>query len=55
MKYKVFIDGAEGTTGLRIHEYFSDREDNDILKIDDKRRKDPEERMRYMKKCLTVL
>ena len=38
MKYKVFIDGAEGTTGLKIHEYFSRRDDIELLKIDSSRR-----------------
>ena len=37
---KVFIDGAEGTTGLKIFERFGQRDDIEILKIDsDKRRK----------------
>ena len=33
MKTKVFIDGSEGTTGLRIHERFENRDDIEILKI----------------------
>ena len=45
---KVFIDGSEGTTGLRIHERFQGREDAEILKIDPERRKDPEERKKLI-------
>ena len=30
MKTKIFIDGSEGTTGLRIHERFSNRDDIEI-------------------------
>ncbi len=40
MKYKVFIDGGEGTTGLKIHNYFKKRDDIELLKIDSSRRKD---------------
>ena len=32
MKYNVFIDGAEGTTGLKIHQYFQKREDIQVSK-----------------------
>ena len=32
--YKVFIDGAHGTTGLRINEYLAGRSDIKILEID---------------------
>ena len=48
MKTKVFIDGSEGTTGLRIHERFSNRDDIEILTIDPELRKDPEERKRLI-------
>ncbi|MCR5503505.1 MAG: N-acetyl-gamma-glutamyl-phosphate reductase [Lachnospiraceae bacterium] len=48
---KVFIDGSEGTTGLRIHERFADREDLEILSIDPEKRKDPAERKRLLNAC----
>ncbi len=48
MKTKVYIDGSEGTTGLRINERFEGREDIEILKIDSELRKDPEERKKFI-------
>ncbi len=48
MKTKVFIDGSEGTTGLRIHERFSQRDDIELLTISAELRKDPEERKRLI-------
>lgn len=51
MKYKVFIDGAEGTTGLKIHQYFQKRDDIELLKIDSDKRKDLEERLALIKKA----
>jgi N-acetyl-gamma-glutamyl-phosphate reductase len=44
MTFHVFVDGQEGTTGLRIFEYLSARSDIEILRIDDAQRKDPEAR-----------
>lgn len=48
MKTKVFIDGSEGTTGLRIDERFQKRDDIEILKIDSDKRKDAEERKKLI-------
>ena len=48
MKTKVYIDGSEGTTGLRINERFAGRDDIEILKIDSEKRKDPEERKKFI-------
>ena len=50
MKTKVFIDGSEGTTGLRIHERFSLRDDIELLTISPELRKDPDERKRLINK-----
>ena len=44
MTTKVFVDGQEGTTGLRIFEYLAARSDIEILRIDEARRKDLEAR-----------
>jgi N-acetyl-gamma-glutamyl-phosphate reductase len=48
MTHKVFVDGQEGTTGLRIHEYLAQRGDLEVLKIDADKRKDPAERARLI-------
>jgi N-acetyl-gamma-glutamyl-phosphate reductase len=40
MKMKVFIDGSAGTTGLQIYERFAKRDDIEILRIDEEKRKD---------------
>lgn len=45
---KIFIDGSEGTTGLRIHERFQNREDIEILQISSELRKDINERKRLI-------
>ncbi|MCI8818513.1 MAG: N-acetyl-gamma-glutamyl-phosphate reductase [Oscillibacter sp.] len=45
---KVYIDGREGTTGLQIYDRLTAREDIELLLIDEARRKDPEERKRYL-------
>ena len=51
MKYNVFIDGAEGTTGLKIHQYFQQREDIQVLKIEEAKRKDMEARLALIRQA----
>ena len=48
MRIKVFIDGREGTTGLRINERFAGRKNVELLSIDPDKRKDIEERKRLI-------
>ncbi len=48
MKTRVFVDGQEGTTGLRIHEYLAQRADVEVLRIDADKRKDAGERARLL-------
>ena len=48
MGHKIFIDGQEGTTGLRIVERLKDRTDIELLKIDENLRKDVSERKRLI-------
>ena len=47
-KTKVYIDGQEGTTGLRIIERFASRDDIEILTIDSALRKDVNERKKLI-------
>lgn len=48
MSVKIFIDGSEGTTGLRINERISVRDDIEVLTIDPELRKDPAERKKLI-------
>lgn len=48
MKTKIFVDGSEGTTGLRIHERFKNREDIELLTIVPELRKDITERKKLI-------
>lgn len=48
MAHSVFVDGQEGTTGLRIHEVLAQRRDIELLSIDPAKRKDPAERARLL-------
>lgn len=45
---KIYIDGQEGTTGLKIMERFEGRNDIEIIRISEEKRKDPEERARLI-------
>lgn len=45
---KVYIDGQEGTTGLKILERFSGRNDIELLKIAEEKRKDADERRKMI-------
>ena len=48
MQFVVYVDGQEGTTGLRIREVLAGRSDVEVLTIDQERRKDPAERARLL-------
>lgn len=45
---KIFIDGKDGTTGLKIYKRFENREDIKLLLIENNRRKDINERARLI-------
>lgn len=45
---KVFIDGKDGTTGLKIFKRFENRNDIELLLIDSDKRKDTKERARLI-------
>jgi N-acetyl-gamma-glutamyl-phosphate reductase len=48
MSITAYVDGQEGTTGLRIHEVLARRADIEVLRIDPERRKDSAERARLL-------
>src|SRR6478735_9187729 len=48
MATRVFVDGQEGTTGLRIHEYLARRGDVEILRAAPELRKEAAERARLL-------
>lgn len=45
---KVYIDGQEGTTGLKITERFEGRNDIEVIRISEEKRKDSAERARLI-------
>lgn len=44
----IYIDGKEGTTGLQIYERLGSREDIELILIDEDKRKDTEERRKFI-------
>ena len=48
MSVKVYIDGQEGTTGLKILERFEGRNDIELIRISEEKRKDSKERARLI-------
>ena len=48
MSIRVFVDGQEGTTGLRIHEYLAKRPEIEVLRAAPELRKDAAERSRLL-------
>ena len=48
MSISVFVDGQEGTTGLRINDYLAGRGDVEVLRAAAELRKDPGERARLL-------
>lgn len=48
MKTKVYIDGQSGTTGLQIYDRIGARDDLELLRIDEDKRHDTEERKKFI-------
>jgi N-acetyl-gamma-glutamyl-phosphate reductase len=48
---KIFIDGKEGTTGLRIYERIANRDDLELILLSDEERKDVEARRKALNSC----
>jgi len=53
--HKVFIDGSQGTTGLRIVQRLSQRKDIELLSIPEEKRKDPAARKEMLNACDVAL
>ena len=54
--YKVFIDGREGTTGLRIYDRIKERDDISLILLPEEERKDPNARKRAINESdITIL
>ena len=48
MKTKIYIDGQAGTTGLQIYDRIGERDDLELLRIDEDKRHDLEERKKFL-------
>ena len=53
--YSIFIDGRNGTTGLRIAERLAQRDDIKLLTLSEERRKDPAARKEILNSCDVAL
>ena len=53
--HKIFIDGSNGTTGLRIRERLSQRSDLKIMSLPEEIRKDPAARKEILNSCDVAL
>jgi len=51
VKPLIFIDGQTGTTGLMIHERLGERDEIEVLTIPEEKRKDREEKKKYLNKA----
>lgn len=54
-KPEIYIDGAEGTTGLQIHDRLAGRDDLTLLRIDPEKRKNVEERRKLLNRADLVI
>ena len=53
--HRIFIDGSQGTTGLRIVQRLSGRSDIRLLSIPEEKRKDPDARREMLNACDAAL
>lgn len=51
MGYKIYIDGQEGTTGLKIRKRLLNRADLKLISIAEENRKDPDARLKMMRQA----
>lgn len=55
-KYRIFIDGESGTTGLQIRNRLNNHDNIEIISIDNSKRKDQDEKLKIIKSVdVTVL
>ena len=54
MAFKVFVDGQEGTTGLKIRDHLSKRKDIELFEIEPERRKDTARRKELLNEAEIV-
>lgn len=54
-KFKVFIDGEAGTTGIQVFERLNKRDDLEVISIPDDKRKDVETRKKLINEADAVI